>query len=190
MRSAILPFLMVVVGAGCAPQSLNALPAVPEPPAPEPEQVVVTNITVGGDDVEQADSRQDAQRAPERGGVGLRATGVGPSRDPVFFHIGAGYGALGRVDLDPCRDRGLVPGFLHMHVTFRSNGRVARAIVESLTPPPSEALACISEHLATATVPEFEGDDVTLSKSFYVVPDGRGPSVLVENDVVFVGPER
>jgi hypothetical protein len=57
---------------------------------------------------------------------------------------------------------------------------VAHASVESPTPPPPAALACISERLQAAAVPAFEGGDVTLSKSLYVVSDGRPPEVFVE----------
>jgi hypothetical protein len=82
--------------------------------------------------------------------------------------MGAGYGALGHVDLAPCRDQGLAPGYLHMRVTFRDSGRIVRAAVESPVPPPQEALECIGEQLKMSMVPIFEGGDVTLSKSFFV----------------------
>jgi hypothetical protein len=91
-----------------------------------------------------------------------------PLPDPVFFRLGAGYGALGRIDLSPCRDQGLEPGYLHLRVTFRSSGRVVRAAVERPAPPPSEALLCIGEQLQMAMVPGFDGGDVTLSKSVFV----------------------
>jgi hypothetical protein len=55
-----------------------------------------------------------------------------------------------------------------MRVTFRESGQVARAAVESRVAPPSEALRCIGEVLKLATVPVFEGGDVTLSKSYFV----------------------
>jgi hypothetical protein len=91
---------------------------------------------------------------------------------PVFFRLGAGYGAVGQVDLGPCRAKGLDTGYLRMRVTFAGDGTVAHATVESPTPPPPAALACVSEQLRTASVPSFEGGDVTLSKSLYVESDG------------------
>jgi hypothetical protein len=59
-------------------------------------------------------------------------------------------------------------GYLHMRVTFRRNGRIAHATVETEAQPPQEALTCISEQLELAMVPAFDGSDVTLSKSFFV----------------------
>jgi hypothetical protein len=53
-------------------------------------------------------------------------------------------------------------------VTFRTDGRVARAALQSDTLPSPEALMCVGERLETAAVPAFEGGDVTLSKSFFV----------------------
>jgi hypothetical protein len=88
--------------------------------------------------------------------------------EPALFRLGAGYGALGQIDLAPCRNQGLSPGYLRVRVTFQHNGRVARAAVESVVAPPTEALACIGEQLEAAMVPVFDGIDVTLSKSFFV----------------------
>jgi hypothetical protein len=61
-----------------------------------------------------------------------------------------------------------VKGYLHMRVTFRHSGHVVRAIVERPAPPPDEALQCIAEQLQLAMVPVFDGDDVTLSRSYFV----------------------
>ena len=88
--------------------------------------------------------------------------------EPTLFRLGAGYGALGQIDLAPCRNQGLSPGYLRVRVTFQHNGHVARAAVESVVAPPTEALACIGEQLEAAMVPVFDGVDVTLSKSFFV----------------------
>jgi hypothetical protein len=88
--------------------------------------------------------------------------------EPVLFRLGAGLGALGHVNLDPCRFRGLPSGYLHLRVTFRHGGRVVRAAVETANEPPADALVCVSERLADAEVPGFDGGDVTLSRSFYV----------------------
>jgi hypothetical protein len=94
----------------------------------------------------------------------------------VFFHLGAGYGALGLVDLGPCQVQGLA-GYVRVHVTFMGSGRVARAAVESRDAPSSDALSCIGQQLRFATVPVFEGGEVTLSKTFFVGPSGGAPPV-------------
>lgn len=90
--------------------------------------------------------------------------------DPVPFRLGAGRGALGRVDLAACRDQGLPLGYLHVRVTFRRTGRVVHAAVESPEAPTPEALSCIGEQLETTLVPAFDGGDVTLSKSYFAGP--------------------
>ena len=91
-----------------------------------------------------------------------------PPPDPVLFRLGTGYGALGQVDLSPCRAQGLQPGYMRMRVTFRRSGHVVRAALQSLLPQPGEALACVGDVLETAMVPAFDGDDVTLSRSVFV----------------------
>jgi hypothetical protein len=91
-----------------------------------------------------------------------------PAPDPVPFRLGAGRGALGRVDLGACREQGLPVGYLHVRVTFRRTGRVVHAAVESPEAPPPEALSCVGEQLEAALVPAFDGGDVTLSKSYFV----------------------
>lgn len=95
--------------------------------------------------------------------------------DPVFFRIGAGYGALGLVDLAPCQDQGLA-GYVRVHVTFSGSGQATRAAIEGRVAPSPEALSCIGQQLRVATVPVFEGGDVTVSKTFFVALD-RGPPV-------------
>jgi hypothetical protein len=98
-----------------------------------------------------------------------------PPPDPVPFRIGAGHGALGLVDLAPCREVGLEPGYVHLRVTFHRSGRIVAAVVESPAPPPSEALDCVAQQLEDATVPAFDGRDASMSKSVFVEP---GPEPL------------
>lgn len=93
-----------------------------------------------------------------------------PSRDRVPFRIGAGYGALAHVDLDVCRERGLPGGYVHVRATFAHVGYVVRASVGSATEPPPPALDCVAETLRQVGVPEFEGEDATLSKTYWVGP--------------------
>ena len=122
--------------------------------------VVVQNVEVARDDPEEA----TAVRVP------VPASNADhPPPDPVLFRIGAGHGALSHVDLQPCRDVGLPPGYLRMRVTFRPSGHVVRAAVESEAPPTPEALTCVGEQLELAMVPAFDGENVTLSRIFFVV---------------------
>jgi hypothetical protein len=151
------------------PQEPPVMAPTAEAPPPD-ERVVVSNVTVAGAAAENASRASDADR-------------VRPG--PTFFLIGAGYGAVGRIDLTPCRDRGLDPGYVHLHVTFGVGGSVARAVVESPTQPPADALACVADLLAAASVPAFEGGDVTLSKSLFVATRAPGDSsgeIFVKSD--------
>lgn len=93
-----------------------------------------------------------------------------PTPDPVRFQIGAGYGALSHVDVAACRERGLQSGYLHVHATFTRAGYVVRASVESQAAPPPPALDCIAERLRQAGVPQFDGSEATLSKTYFVEP--------------------
>ena len=105
--------------------------------------------------------------------LGIAAAAPASNRDrprpsPIFFSLGAGHGALGRVDLSTCRDRGLPAGYLRIRATFRPSGHVAHAAVESAAEPPQEALECVSEQLEDTSVPPFDGEDVSLSKIVFV----------------------
>lgn len=95
-----------------------------------------------------------------------------PVPDPIRFQIGAGYGALSHVDVAACRERGLQAGYLHVHATFTHLGYVVRASVESQAAPPPPALDCIAERLRQAGVPQFDGTEATLSKTYFVEPGG------------------
>jgi hypothetical protein len=99
--------------------------------------------------------------------------------DPVPFRIGAGHGALGMVDLAPCRTEGLPTGYLKMRVTFRRDGRIVHAAVESPDPPPQEALECVADLLQDARVPAFDGRDASLTRSFFVEPGPEPEDTVV-----------
>ena len=111
-----------------------------------------------------------------------------PPPDPIPFRIGAGHGALGLVDLEPCRQAGLDPGYVHLRVTFHRNGRVVHAVVQSPAPPPPAALDCVGEQLQAAAVPEFDGRDATLSKSIFVDSGGASQDVIVRQGASPVHP--
>jgi hypothetical protein len=101
--------------------------------------------------------------------------------DPVPFRIGAGHGALGMIDLAPCRAAGLPSGYLAMRVTFHRDGRVAHAVVEGPVAPPEEALDCVAEQVQGAEVPVFDGRDASLTKRFFVE---AGEGTLEPGDTV------
>jgi hypothetical protein len=153
------------LGEGCLPPGAAyeaAFPAETEATAPPATAVGVGEVDVDSDDDD----------TPAATPLRVTAVPVGgrdrPRPDPVFFHIGAGYGALGRLDVLPCRDRGLPAGYLRIRATFRPTGHVAHAAVESPERPPEDALTCIGELLEATSVPPFDGGDVTLSRIYFV----------------------
>jgi hypothetical protein len=159
------------VATGCMPQEPPVAPTVGEASPPD-DRVVVSKVMVEGDRAREVPRASEADK-------------VRP--EPVFFRLGAGYGAVGRIDLSPCRDRGLDPGYVHLRVTFGGAGGVAHAVVESPTPPSPDALTCVSELLEGAQVPPFQGGDVTLSKSLFVASSApapeQGEEIFVKRDV-------
>ena len=154
MRSSLLLFSAILVG-GCVPEAAEE--GLIGPPLEYTETGVVRSVDVNSG---------SADDPPPPADVPMKTYLLPP--EPVLFRLGAGLGALGRVDLDPCRYRGLPSGYLHLRVTFRRGGRVVRAAVETPNEPPADALACVSERLSDAEVPGFDGGEVTLSRSFYV----------------------
>ena len=93
-----------------------------------------------------------------------------PRPDPIPFRIGAGHGALGTIDLAPCREQGLPGGYLRMRVAFRHDGHVAHAVIEGPVLPPQEALDCVAAQIEDTTVPPFDGRDASLTRRFFVAP--------------------
>jgi hypothetical protein len=157
---------------GCLAREAGVQPPAIEPAPPE-DPVFVSHVTlIDGD---RAAATEAAATAAMRASDSYRAR-----RYPAFFRLGVGYGAVGRIELAPCRQQGLDPGYVHMHVTFGVNGAVSRAVVESPTRPSPEALGCITRQLEAIAVPVFEGGDVTLSKSLYLtgVRSGGGGGML------------
>jgi hypothetical protein len=122
-------------------------------PAAEPTETRIVEVPSDDSDVEAA----EPVAAPRRRGTS----------DPLFFSLGAGYGALGLIELASCQQRGLA-GYVRVHVTFNANGHVTRAAAESRVAPPPDALSCIGQQLSLVTVPVFEGGEVTLSRTFFV----------------------
>jgi hypothetical protein len=157
---------------GCLAREVPAQAPVAEP-APPQEPVFVSYLTL----VE----RNRAVASDAAAIAALRASdGYRTRRYPAVFRLGAGYGAVGRIELASCRELGLDPGYVRMRVTFGVDGAVSSAVVESPTRPPREALGCIGRRLEEIAVPVFEGGDVTLSKSLYLAggPSGGGGGSL------------
>ena len=173
-RLALSVLLLPFASAGCLHEPGGDLDAdYAATPDPQPAPVVQREVTLVYDG--------DGDPAPV---AALPASPRDrPPPDPVPFRIGAGHGALGHVDLGPCRELGLPAGYVRMHVSFRRDGHVSHATVESPTPPPQEALDCVGEQLEGALVPRFDGRDATLSKSLFVEP-GSPDDELQPGDTV------
>jgi hypothetical protein len=163
MRSAVLSLVLLLSVTGCLHEQAIDFEASP---ADRPDDAIQEATTERNLVVSDDDGRQEETPDVVVASAPAPRSLIPP--DPVLFRLGAGYGALGQVDFAPCRDQGLVKGYLHMRVTFRHSGHVVRATVERPAPPPDEALQCIAERLQLAMVPVFDGDDVTLSKSYFV----------------------
>lgn len=150
LLAAVLPMV-----AGCVHEPAVAPATGQDGPPPFAEALSEAQLTVFTD---------DAPAAPQAARV--EAPVIKP--DPVRFRIGAGYGALARVDLGQCRDRGLQSGYLRVRATFTRVGYVARAAVASVTLPPPAALDCIADQLRQTGVPSFDGEDARLTKTYFV----------------------
>jgi hypothetical protein len=182
---ALPPFLFFLPAAlsgllatGCLHEPDVDLDASAYAPAPPPEPVVRRDVTMKWDR-----SGEPLPTAP----LLAASPRDRPPPDPVPFRIGAGHGALGMIDLAPCRAQGLPSGYLAMRVTFRRDGRVAHAVVEGPVAPPEEALDCVAEQIQGATVPVFDGRDASLTKRFFVEAGG---GTLEPGDTVVQKPGR
>jgi len=173
VRTIALPALLLLPAAvlgflatGCLHEPDVDLDAGVYEPAQESEPVVRRDVTMkwdrSGDPIPAAPLLAASPR--DR-----------PPPDPIPFRIGAGHGALGMIDLAPCRAEGLPSGYLAMRVTFHRDGRVAHAVVEGPVPPPEEALDCVAEQIQGATVPVFDGRDASLTRRFFVEPGDNEP---------------
>jgi len=160
LRISVLAPLPLVI-TGCIVQP--AAPVAMEGPAPVASPVVEVQLTV---------APEEEPPPPAQAIAPLRAA----PRDPVRFPIGAGYGALARVDFAGCSERGLPAGYIRVRATFNRVGYVARASVESPTAPPPTALDCIADGLRQTGVPAFDGTDVRLSKTYFVAPSAARPA--------------
>jgi hypothetical protein len=150
---------------GCLHEEQALLQTGPAEPTAIAEPPDERQLTIANDDAPPAPGAASAV-----GSTPLLAP------DPVRFQIGAGYGALARVDLASCRERGLASGYLRVRATFTRLGYVVRASVASEKVPPPAALDCIADQLRQAGVPRFDGSDARLSKTYFVEPSGAAPA--------------
>jgi len=155
----LLGALLLMAPAGCLHEPAEIDTGIYQPVVPTASGVE-RQITVTKEDAPAADPTRPLPPSPRDR----------PQLDRIPFRIGAGYGALSHVDLDVCRERGLPGGYVHVRATFASVGYVVRASVGSASEPPPPALDCIAETLRQVGVPEFEGEDATLSKTYWVGP--------------------
>jgi hypothetical protein len=173
-----LTLLPLLAAAGCMNRAyLEGLEAAAEPGegAEPPAAPVAVQFAVGEAPDEATPDEATPDEATPDEATPRRSAAAVPSRnadrplpEPVLFRLGAGHGALSLVDLRPCRDVGLPPGYLRMRVTFRPSGHVLRAAIESDAPPTPAALGCVGDQLELAMVPAFDGEDVTLSRIFFL----------------------
>jgi hypothetical protein len=84
------------------------------------------------------------------------------------FDAPAARSALDAVDLAECRAQGAPRGYGHARVTFAEGGNVTKVIVDSPAGLPAEAVSCVGQRLATASVPPFDGVPVTVGKTWLV----------------------
>jgi hypothetical protein len=157
----LLPLALTI--GGCALEPLTPVEAPDQGPVAVAEPVVERQLTVAS---EEAPPPPPPTTMPA----------LVPPRDPVPFRIGAGYGALARVDFSGCRDRGLPSGYLRLRATFNRVGSVVHASVESRDEPPPAALDCIADELRQTGVPAFDGGDVRLSKTYFVAAAQAQPA--------------
>ncbi|HEX4445187.1 MAG TPA: hypothetical protein VH044_00565 [Polyangiaceae bacterium] len=161
--SLLLLLLTGGLGTGCVHAEDVNESYVDSTPAAPPEVTVEREVEIGADE-----PGDPADPPPPSGVLVWSPISLRPPREPALFRLGAGLGALGHIDLNPCRDEGLLRGYVHMHLTFRHTGRVVRAAVETPVAPPPQALSCIGDQIEATEVPTFDGGDVMLSKSVFV----------------------
>lgn len=160
--STVCAALVLAATTGCVRESDVPAQAVADGPIPVAEPLVERQLTVAPEEA-----------PPPRPAVTSAASFPA---DPVPFQIGAAYGALSRVELADCAERGLPSGYLHVRATFTGIGTIVRASVASTTAPPPQALDCIADRLRQTGVPAFDGNDAKLSKTYFVEPSSMPPA--------------
>jgi hypothetical protein len=85
------------------------------------------------------------------------------------FALAATYGALGHVDLEPCKVQGLAAGYGHVVLAFANDGTPASVGVDLPAGSAPRAHACVEEAFRAVRVAEFDGRPVKMRRAFFVV---------------------
>jgi hypothetical protein len=86
-----------------------------------------------------------------------------------YFNAASAAGALGKIDVNACRNAGGFHGAGHIKVTFESAGTVSKAEIDAPANVASTAAgACVVKAFMAAHVTTYEGSSVTVGKSFNV----------------------
>jgi hypothetical protein len=97
--------------------------------------------------------------APAR--VGIAQSGVtGP------FDAAVAHEAIAPVDVSSCEAKGAPVGYGHARVTFRPSGIVSRVAIDAPIGMSQEAVACLGDRLGRATVPNFQGGEITMGTGY------------------------
>ena len=84
------------------------------------------------------------------------------------FDVNEAHHRLSGVDLSKCREAGAPRGFGHAKVSFKPSGDIAKVIIDEPFALRPKAAKCVGDELATATIPVFSGDLVTVGTTWYV----------------------
>ena len=101
---------------------------------------------------------------------------AGAPSDPVvtpvehkLFNAAGAAAALGKIDVNACRNAGGFHGAGHIKVTFEPAGTVSKAEIDTpATAANTSAGACVVKAFMAARVGAYEGSPVTVGKSFNV----------------------
>jgi hypothetical protein len=91
-----------------------------------------------------------------------------PPENTRPFDRGDAYGAMANVDLDACKADGLVTGYGRVVLGFRGNGAPASVSVEMPQGSTTGARSCVESAFGKVRVAPFDGDAVTVQRSFFV----------------------
>ncbi len=89
-------------------------------------------------------------------------------QEKVGFDLGAAYGAIAQVDLDPCRDRGLAPGYGRVIVAFDRGGSAVGVGIDLPAGSAPTAHACVEQAFRAVRVAPFDGAPVNVRRAFFV----------------------
>jgi len=164
----LLPCLALAFCAGCSPSAWTAASSfmvgysigqsTTQPPAQTPSHddapsIGVVRVPVG---------------APQAVDMNRPVIPAAPERS---FDAGRAYAAIDRVDLGPCRARGLAIGYGHALMTYSPDGSVANVALELPEPSSRDATWCADQVFRTARVSPFDGQQTaTVRRGFYIAP--------------------